>query len=168
MEVPAISNIRLRTMEEKDLPLSFEIYISTRLEEMRQSGWSQDEIVRFLHSQATSQHQYYMQHYRDSKYYIIEYGTADVGRFYVDDLGPEIRIVDIALLPPFRNLGIGSALIRKLQQQGAQRHLNVSIHVEENNPAMRLYLRLGFVFIKKVNGIYHFMNWDYHRLAGAR
>ena len=33
------------------------------------------------------------------------------------------------------------------------------IHVEHNNPAMRLYKRLGFRKIDD-NGIYHLMEWS--------
>ncbi|MFM2480628.1 GNAT family N-acetyltransferase [Celerinatantimonas sp. YJH-8] len=161
MKRPVLTDIQLRVMQPQDLPLSFNIYISTRLDEMQLSGWSDQEIHQFLDAQAQTQHHYYMQHYQQAKYYIIEYAQHDVGRLYIDDLGPEIRIVDIALLPDFRNLGIGTTLIRQLQQQGQRQHLDVSIHVEQNNPAMRLYQRLGFELVEKVNGIYHFMRWKY-------
>lgn len=158
-----LTDIQLRVMQPQDLPLSFNIYISTRQNEMQQSGWSDKEIYQFLYAQAQTQHYYYVQHYQQAKYYIIEYAQNDVGRLYINDLGPEIRIVDIALLPDFRNLGIGTLLIRQIQQQGQHLQLDVSIHVEQNNPAMQLYKRLGFELIAKVNGIYHFLRWRYQR-----
>ncbi|MFM2486254.1 GNAT family N-acetyltransferase [Celerinatantimonas yamalensis] len=151
--------IQLRPMNESDITISFKIYVSTRLEEMRPSGWSEQEITDFLYSQAETQHQYYRQHYREAKFYIIEYLSIDVGRLYVDDIGPEIRIVDIALLPAYRNRGIGTILIKNLQKQGVRRKLDISIHVEKNNPAITLYKRLDFKFIKEVNDIYQFMVW---------
>ena len=42
--------------------------------------------------------------------------------------------------------------------EGEASGLLVRIHVEENNPAMRLYLRLGFEKIEE-QGIYHLMEW---------
>jgi ribosomal protein S18 acetylase RimI-like enzyme len=160
MTAATIDGIALRLMEDKDLPLSFYNYVTTRLDEMRQSGWQDEAIQHFLYAQAQTQHQYYMQHYQQTNYFIIIYQEQDVGRLYVDDVGPEIRIVDIALLPEYRNLGIGTALIHKLQAQGKQQQRNVSIHVEQHNPALSLYQRLGFKFVREVNGIYHLMHWD--------
>lgn len=157
------TSVSLRVMEEKDLSLSFKIYASTRFQEMSQSGWSEDAIYHFLDSQARMQHQYYMQYYSDAKYHIIELMEESIGRLYVHDLGNEIRIVDIALLPEYRNRGIGQGILRDLQEQGIKKRCNVSIHVEENNPALSLYRRLGFEFINKVNGIYHFMRWEYSK-----
>ena len=67
----------------------------------------------------------------------------------------EIRRVDIALLPPSRHAGIGSALRRDLL---AAAHQAVRIHVEKFNPALRLYERLGFAPIED-KGVYLFMEW---------
>jgi len=70
----------------------------------------------------------------------------------------EIRMVDIALLPPSRNAGIGTALRRDLLAEAAIAHQPVRIHVEKFNPALRLYERLGFAPIED-KGVYLFMEW---------
>jgi ribosomal protein S18 acetylase RimI-like enzyme len=66
------------------------------------------------------------------------------GRLLVDRWDREIRIVDISLLPAFRGRGIGSALLQELMAEAAESERSLSIHVERNNPALRLYERLGF------------------------
>ena len=70
----------------------------------------------------------------------------------------EIRMVDIALLPPSRNAGIGTALRRDLLAEAAVAHQPVRLHVEQCNPALRLYERLGFVPIAD-KGVYLLMEW---------
>ena len=52
--------------------------------------------------------------------------------------------MDIALLPEYRNGGIGSGLLRELLEEAAATSRRLTIHVERYNPALRLYRRLGF------------------------
>jgi ribosomal protein S18 acetylase RimI-like enzyme len=56
----------------------------------------------------------------------------------------EIRIVDIALLAPFRGQGLGSALLADLIAEADAAGKPLSIHVEMNNPARSWYEGLGF------------------------
>jgi predicted GNAT family acetyltransferase len=56
----------------------------------------------------------------------------------------EIVVIDLVLLPAFRNRGIGTALLRELQQQAQAEQLSLCLHVLINSPARRLYTRLGF------------------------
>ena len=84
--------------------------------------------------------------------------AVPVGRLYVARWQDEIRLVDIALLPPSRNAGLGSAILRDLLAAAAA-HKPVRIHVEKFNPALRLYERLGFAPIED-KGVYLFMEWS--------
>ncbi len=62
---------------------------------------------------------------------------------YVDDGTPSLAI---ALLPEYRGRGIGTALLgallRRLREKG---YRQVSLSVQTDNPAVRLYRRAGFV-----------------------
>jgi ribosomal protein S18 acetylase RimI-like enzyme len=80
------------------------------------------------------------------------------GRFYVHRREREIRLMDIALLPEHRGRGIGSALLHDLFAEAAAAGKRVTVHVEEYNPARRLYERLGFKKIGE-HGVYHLMEW---------
>jgi ribosomal protein S18 acetylase RimI-like enzyme len=82
-----------------------------------------------------------------------------VGRLYLDVRDDEHRLIDIALLPASRGQGLGSKLMKDvLAAAAADGGKLVRIHVEENNPAMRLYKRLGFEKIEE-QGVYHLMQW---------
>jgi ribosomal protein S18 acetylase RimI-like enzyme len=67
--------------------------------------------------------------------------------------------MDIALLPEYRNAGIGARLIRDLQNEAAQTGRSLRLHVETFNPALRLYERLGFHSVS-ASGIYLEMEWN--------
>jgi len=148
--------LTLRPITESDEAFLANLYASTRAEEMAQSGWPQEEIDRFLLFQFSAQHKYYQMEYPKAAYDIIEHEGCSVGRLYVDRRKDEIRIIDIALLPEYRGRGIGNHLLSQLFAEANKKSLPVRIHVEYNNPAMRLYKRLGF---KKTGetGVYYLM-----------
>lgn len=70
--------------------------------------------------------------------------ATDPGWGFVDAETPE---VSMALLPAYRGQGIGTALLTNLIAQARGRYAALSLSVDPQNPAMRLYERLGFVVV---------------------
>ena len=60
---------------------------------------------------------------------------------FVDRQTPELAF---AVLPEFRNQGIGTQIINQLLSEVAKLYPQVSLAVREDNPAIRLYERVGF------------------------
>jgi ribosomal protein S18 acetylase RimI-like enzyme len=149
--------VHLRARNEDDLPFLQRVYASTRSDELALTDWTAQQKSDFIAFQFRAQHQHYATHYHDGEFLVIERDGGAVGRLYLHR-GSELRIVDISLLPEARGSGLGSALLRALMTQAASEGKTVSIHVERNNPALRLYLRLGFL-IAGEHGIYHLMRW---------
>jgi len=81
-----------------------------------------------------------------------------IGRLFVDFRKDEIRLIDIALLPAYRGRGLGSQILSSILSDGQSSGRAVRIHVEHNNPALRLYQRLGFKQIEN-HGVYILMEW---------
>jgi ribosomal protein S18 acetylase RimI-like enzyme len=63
------------------------------------------------------------------------------GYGYLDDAIPELSI---AVRSSYRGRGMGTALMKQLLEDAAQRYPAVSLSVHPHNPAVRLYRRLGF------------------------
>ncbi|MFZ4664734.1 MAG: GNAT family N-acetyltransferase [Caldilineaceae bacterium] len=68
----------------------------------------------------------------------------DPGWGFVNADTPE---VSMALLPAYRGQGIGTALLTALIAQATDRYAALSLSVDPQNAAMRLYERLGFVVV---------------------
>jgi len=151
--------ITLRPITPEDLNFLCQVYASTRQEEMALvTDWSEAQKTAFLKMQFNAQHAHYTEHYARAQFQIILLEGMPIGRLYVDRRTKEIRIVDISLLPEYRNQGIGSGLLKEILNEGAQASLPVTIHVEMFNPALRLYDRLGFHQIAD-HGVYYLMEW---------
>ena len=66
------------------------------------------------------------------------------GYGYVNEITPELSI---ALLPAYRGQGLGQKLLTRLLETAQTRYPAVSLSVSPDNPAIRLYQRLGFEII---------------------
>jgi GNAT superfamily N-acetyltransferase len=150
--------VSYRPSTDEDLPFLALVYASTRLEEVAQTGWPLEMQHQFLAHQADAQHQHYRRHYPDAEWLVIERGGEAIGRLFIEEWASQIRLIDISLLPLGRGGGVGTAILADLQEMAADAGKPLTIHVERNNPAMRLYHRVGFAKIDE-HGVYDLMEW---------
>ncbi|MDR7208663.1 GNAT family N-acetyltransferase [Flavobacterium piscis] len=158
-----VKNIGFRDIQENDLSILCEIYGSTRTEELeRGTNWNEEQKKFFIGQQFFAQHEYYQKNYTGAKFYIIEKENIAIGRLYIDFLFEKkgVRIIDITLLPNWRQKNIGSSILAAIIKKAAIKNMNVTIHVESFNPAINLYKKLGFTKISETNGVYHLMEWS--------
>ena len=158
-----VKDISLRAIQDNDLLILCEIYGSTRTEELeRGTNWNEEQKKFFIEQQFFAQHEYYQKNYTGGKFYIIEKENIVIGRLYIDFYFEKkgIRIIDITLLPDWRQKNIGSSILTAILKKAAKQDRNVTIHVESFNPAMNLYKKLGFTKISETNDVYHLMEWS--------
>lgn len=152
-------SILLRPITPADEDFLLSVYASTRADEMALVDWGMEQKESFLRMQFRAQTQFYVENYAGAEFQLIAQNDQLIGRLYIHRRGGEIRIMDIALLPEYRNLGIGYALLQEILEQGKNHNLPVTVHVEQFNPAMRLYKRMGFRQ-KEDKGVYQLMEWS--------
>jgi ribosomal protein S18 acetylase RimI-like enzyme len=151
-------DILLRPERAEDQEFLFAVYASTRAEELKPVPWPDSQKADFLKMQFDLQTKHYHQYYPDAAYQIIFLGERPIGRLYIHRDTDHIHLIDIALLPEYRGAGIGGQLVKSLLLEAAAEHKPVRIHVECENPALRLYTRLGFRLLEN-SGVYYFMEW---------
>jgi GNAT superfamily N-acetyltransferase len=120
------------------------VYAGTRAEELAIVPWTDAEKDAFLRMQFHAQDRWWREQRPDATFDVILVDGEPAGRLYVDRRPEEIRIVDIALLPDRRAMGVGTLLIRRILDEGRASGRPVTIHVERGNRARALYERLGF------------------------
>ncbi len=156
------NNLSLRIINKKDDELLYSIYCSTRASEMElMKDWSDLQKENFLRMQFTAQHSYYLNHYTTAFFGIILKNNKPIGRLYLDEKYEDnsMRIIDITLLPEWRNKGIGKKILLQILAYAASKKQPVSLHVETSNRAMELYIRLGFKVIS-TNNLRYLMHWN--------
>lgn len=148
--------IGFRPLTEADSEFSYKVYAATRSEEMAVTGWSAAQIDAFLRMQFNLQHTQYRQNYPRAAFELILLDGIPVGRLYVDRQKKQIIVIDIALLPEFRGCGAGGRIMRNLTAEADRHGVSMSLHVEQHNPIIAFYQRLGFKE-KGMYGIYYHM-----------
>jgi GNAT superfamily N-acetyltransferase len=150
-------------VESADREFLLRLYASTRAAELSLTGWDAVACETFVRMQFDAQGTHYRQHWPASLHSIIEvtegHAQLSVGRLWLDWRADTLHLLDISLLPAWCGRGIGSACLGGLQRAAALRGLPVSIHVEQGNPARKLYDRLGFMPVGPLHGIHQLMSW---------
>ena len=77
-------------------------------------------------------------------YSIIRCRGEDVGAISVERHPDFVKLSQLFILPQHQNRGIGTSLVRELASEAQQAGMPVRLRVLRNNPARRLYERLGF------------------------
>ena len=155
----ALGTLRLRPERDDDQAFRFELFCQSRPAEfalLRLEPAAMEQLMRFqFQAQTTS----YRASFPSARFDIIELDQTPVGRIVVDRPGHEIHIVDHAIVPPLRNQGLGTTIMKALMDEADRARLKVRLMVAStNDPSMRLYLRLGFVPIA-TEPLYIEMQW---------
>jgi ribosomal protein S18 acetylase RimI-like enzyme len=151
-------SVRLRPATDEDQEFLHQVYASSREEELAAVPWSPQQKDAFLRMQTRAQRQHYAAAYPAAHYQVLEVDGVPAGRMLLDVASERVHLVDFGLLPPFRNRGVGTALLRDLQELARQRGQSLSLATEVNNPARRLYTRLGFV-VEEEKEMHVFLVW---------
>ncbi|QLE87647.1 GNAT family N-acetyltransferase [Shewanella sp. Scap07] len=155
-----LAALKLKQYSDADLSFLTRLYITVRRDEFQAANWPETQLTQFLTQQFSAQYDYYCQHYCADSFNIIFYQSQPIGRLFVEYRHDDIRVVDISLLPEYRNKGIASYYFQQLFDQAKSSQRCVTIHVERNNPARHLYERLGFKFKSQTDDVYLLMQWQ--------
>ncbi len=152
------SGIALRSVRlPDDEDFLLELYSSTR-DDLAMLPVGEQQKRGILMMQYNAQKMSYAAEYPDLVHYIVLYGGKPAGRLMVERRSVEIIGVDLAILSEFRNLGIGTAVLRSLFDEAVATKRAFVFHVLKINPAIRLYKRLGCA-IEGESATHYKMSW---------
>ena len=152
-------NISLRPIKDQDSDFLYKLYAQTREAEINMTGWTPEQATVFLQQQFRAQTTYWGDNYDTTRFELILWKNKPAGRFYVDEMPEELRLVDIIVDESFRGKGIGAVLIRQLLEEATEKNKPVTLHVEANNWVKSFYEKLGFKVIKP-HEVHSFMRWE--------
>ena len=153
----SLNSIRLRAATPKDEAFLLKLYESSRGDDLRGLGWEEERISEFLEMQYEAQRRFFDSEYKGANDQIILREDM-LGRLMVDRREHEIRCVDLALLPEYRNAGIGTLLLRQLQEEANRGRKPLRVQIIRFNRAVNLLERLGFARTSET-GTHFQMEW---------
>ena len=161
MSAEKTQGISFRSVAPEDEDFLFEVYASTRAQEMAMVPWNEDQKKSFLQMQFAAQQRHYGEKYPKGEHRIILREGVPVGRIYDAELEDSIMILDITILPQYRNQMTGTPIIQSTLDLAAERGKPVNIYVEVYNPSLSLFHRLGFTIVEN-DGFNCFLEWRAH------
>jgi GNAT superfamily N-acetyltransferase len=75
---------------------------------------------------------------------ILQAGKADAGWLQVEETGHAVQLRHLYLAAEMRNRGLGTAFLAWMKERADRKRKDLVLEVMTNNPARRLYERLGF------------------------
>lgn len=150
--------IKLRKETTEDEAFLRALYASTRTEEIALLPWPEEQKTAFLVMQFDLQRKHYRENYPDADFAVILVDNDPAGRWYLHRGSQGFHLIDISLLPSYRNRNVGTHLLKTLIAEARAEQKIVRLNVQSINRAMRLYQRLGFIVIEK-HGVHWLMEW---------
>lgn len=125
----------LRQATEKDKEFLYQLHVAA-MGEYIEATWGWHE---------TWQREYFNRKLDPLPRKIIQVQGQDAGVLVVRWEPDRFFIELIELLPMYQGHGVGTAVIRHIQQRASEQHLPITLHVlKANKPARQLYQRLDF------------------------
>jgi ribosomal protein S18 acetylase RimI-like enzyme len=137
----------------------YRVFVSSREDEFALLGWPAEKVEELMRMQFDLQKKGYGSMFPEAENRVILFNGEAVGRVLIHCSEREIRMVDIAVLKPFRRQGVGRAVVHDLMAaaEKAQKALRHRVYHGELN-AIRFYFALGYRVIENEGATFH-MEW---------
>jgi ribosomal protein S18 acetylase RimI-like enzyme len=145
--------ISLRDATTDDLSFLQALFAGGRAAELAQTGWTDAQKRAFCDRQYALQDRHYREHFAGARCQVVQAGGTPIGRLYRATVDRTLYLLDIALVAQSRGQGVGTMLMNALVAEADRDAMSIVLHVEPDNPAKRLYERLGFV-AGAMDGVY--------------
>ena len=146
LKVPPVPSpvIDRRAATEDDRECLFEVFRNTRAPGDARPAHPESEREALLRARFNAREEQYREDYPLADFDVLTVDGEPAGNLYVDRGDDEFVIIDISLLPEFRNRGIGTAVIGRLVEEAGRLVLPVRALVRHHSRASRFWRRLGF------------------------
>jgi ribosomal protein S18 acetylase RimI-like enzyme len=163
MSVIVSDGITLENLRPGDEPVLFELYAAVRSEELGMQDWPDEMRARVLRTQFDAQRRGYRDQFPNLDEQLILCDGSPVGWVVVDrSSSRELHGIDIALLAGARQRGVGTRVMRSLQEEAATSNRPMVIVVERRNArAVAFHRRLGFLATDATE-VHCVMEWRQH------
>ena len=154
-----MSTLAVRPALPQDVIFLYELYSAVRGPEFALAPIPAQQKEDLIRMQFRASMSAYAQMYPNSCCHVVLLDSKPVGRLWFAPGEGEFHLVDIAVHPELQSKGIGSVLIKRLQQEAARAGLPIRSCVFRFNPgSVRFHQRNGFTIIRE-DQVNYYMEW---------
>lgn len=141
---PRLPSWSLRPAEAQDLAFFQQLFALSRGAGLASLDWPDSVSGPFFRQQFEFQQAHFLRHHPHADTHVILAQGRPAGRLMLQRGGQRLHLLDIALLPEQRGRGLGGAVLASVLAEADAAGLPLTLQVAWDNPAQRLYRRLGF------------------------
>lgn len=104
-----------------------------------------------------TEHQKFNKKWKEQEFQKIYLQDELIGGIWIQEFEDYFQLREIQIHPLFQNQGIGTTLLQQLIKRSIETKKEVRLRVLRQNPAIKLYLRLGFVIVDENKMQYHML-----------
>jgi ribosomal protein S18 acetylase RimI-like enzyme len=154
-----VDTITFKSVSENDEKALFALYSVVRSDELEMQSWDPALRTQILWFQFEAQTRAYRLQFPEADRQLILRDGSTVGWLLVDRSGSALQGIDIALVAEERSQGVGTRVIKALQDEAAEEQKPFVITVQRTNDrAAALYFRLGFRVVEETE-VHRLMEW---------
>ena len=161
-----LGRVTLRAEKDADRDFRYRLFCTSRQPEFALL-LPPPMLEQVMRHQFQTQTVSYLTEFPRARFDIIELGGRPIGRIVVDRPGDVVYIIDQAIVPELRNKGLGTAIMRTHMEEARAAGLPVRLMAAQGDPAMRLYVRLGFTATDSATPMYTTLEWRPAAAEGA-
>lgn len=136
-------HITIRPATPGDDPLLFSLFAEEKAAELLPLGLEAEQLQPLLEMQYRGRAFSYSQAANAADHILCTADGTAVGRILVDWQPECLHVMDVAVLTPYRNRGFATQALQQIKDEADRVSLPLRLRVRPNNPAARLYQRLG-------------------------
>jgi ribosomal protein S18 acetylase RimI-like enzyme len=145
-----MSSVSRRPAVEEDDVFLFELFKAVRAPAFAVAPMPAAQLDLLMSIQYAAQKQSYSAQYPDSDHQLVLVDGNAAGRIWICRAPAGHRLVDIALLPPYQNLGIGALLVKEAILEAGRAGVPLRCSVALSNAgSLRFHQRLGFRIVSQ-------------------
>jgi ribosomal protein S18 acetylase RimI-like enzyme len=149
----------LRACTEADDAFVYDVFCTTWESEVAALP-NQNLAQHVLRIQHIAQERRFASRYPHHERYVVVENGEPAGRLYVQHADETMHVIDLTLMPRFRDRGIGTRLFHDLFEVAAREDTSVTLRVERRNErATELYSALGFRLVS-MDDVDNYFEWS--------
>jgi GNAT superfamily N-acetyltransferase len=141
-----------------DRDFLFALFCDERQHQFAHVTGSEEQTRQLLRMQFEAQRRHYRIQFSSAVHSIVLLNGEAAGQLYLDRQADQFVMVDFAVAPDFRRLGIGSKIIASVQADAAAVRKPITGHVDRASPAVQFWRNLGF-HLTGEDSLYFKMEW---------
>jgi GNAT superfamily N-acetyltransferase len=154
-----MSNLAVRPALPQDEIFLYELYVAIRGPQFDRAPIAAAQKEQLLRMQFQAQTSSYTYQFPNSCYHIVLLDSKPVGRLWVAPSDGGLVLVDIGIHPDVQSKGLGTVLVKRVQEEAQKAKLPIRSTVDRFNPgSLKFHQRLGFQVVRE-DQLQYYMEW---------